>query len=746
MIQLEPDYDTISEFVQSNFQGDPFALLGMHQMKQQSGLVINTFQPQAFSVWVLREGREPYQMQKLSQEGFFSLMLENEQDFFSYRLKIELYSGDTYETEDAYRFWPVLSDFDLYLFNEGKNYEIYNKLGAHLITHQDVQGVLFAVWAPNAKRVSVVGNFNDWDSRRHIMRPRGASGVWEIFIPHLEEWSIYKYEIIGPNGELLPLKTDPYGQAFEMRPKTGALVFDNTKYQWQDGEWITQKRRKANAFDAPISIYEVHLGSWKRDDHFGWLSYRQIAEELPRYIKEKGFTHVEFLPLSEYPFDGSWGYQVTGMFAPTSRYGSPDDFKYMIDSFHKNGIAVIMDWVPAHFPKDAFGLANFDGTALYEHSDPRLGEHKDWGTKIYNYARNEVADFLLSNALFWVREYHIDALRVDAVASMLYLDYSRKEGEWIPNMYGGRENLQAISFLRRLNELLFGENAGVTTFAEESTAWPMVSKPTYIGGLGFGYKWNMGWMHDTLEYMHYDPIYRSFHHNELTFSMLYAFTENFTLPLSHDEVVHGKGPLYDKMPGDAWQKLANLRLYYAYMFMHPGKKLLFMGAELGQKHEWNYASQIDWGLLNDENHKKLSDYVTDLNNFYKENKPLYDCDFDPKGFEWIDGSDAQNSCFSFMRKDREGNTLLIACNFTPVVRYDYKIGVNEEGIYQEVFNSDKKCYGGSGAENTALLETKEGWNFKPYAIETSLPPLGVVVYKKIAEKEVKKNKKIKKKG
>lgn len=726
--------DEVNSICNGQWYGDPFSIFGMHYCTQLSTafVYVRALQPQAKEMTLVRvDTGESFEMQKIHPYGLFEIPFPHETNFFDYYYKITLYNGNQYETKDPYKFLPVLGDMDLYLFNEGNHKEIYQKLGSHVLSHQGVDGVSFAVWAPNAKRVSVVGSFNEWDGRRHMMRPRGSSGVWEIFIPHLTEWTIYKYEIIGPNGDLLPLKIDPYGFAFEMRPKTGSLVFNHSHYQWQDHEWCASGRYKANALDAPISIYEVHLGSWRRNSLEGnrWLTYREMAVELPQYVKEMGFTHVELLPVSEYPFDGSWGYQVTGMYAPTSRYGSPDDFKFLVDELHRNGIAVIMDWVPAHFPKDAFGLAEFDGTALYEHADPKQGEHKDWGTKIYNYSRNEVSNFLLSNALFWIREYHIDALRVDAVASMLYLDYSRKEGEWIPNRYGGRENIDAIYFLRRLNELVFGENAGATTFAEESTAWPMVSKPTYIGGLGFGYKWNMGWMHDTLNYMHYDPIYRQYHHNELTFSMLYAFTENFALPISHDEVVHGKGPMFDKMPGDEWQKFANLRLYYAYMYMHPGKKLLFMGNEFGVRTEWNYAESLDWGLLGSDAHKKMQNCIRELNLLYKSHSELTEIDFESQGFEWIDGGDAQNSCFSFMRKNKKGEALIVACNFTPVPRQGYRIGVNEPGVYEEIFNTDSTDFGGSGIVNSGELKTGEGWNFKPFGLTIHLPPLATVVYK-----------------
>lgn len=729
------DTHIVDALVNGQFYGDIFSVLGMHQARNEdetSFVYVRTLQPQAKTMWVVQhDTHECYQMYQVHPNGLFQYD-SDKNDFFRYYLRIELHNGAVYETEDTYRFAPVLGEMDLYLYNEGNHKEIYEKLGSHLITHQGVKGVSFAVWAPNARRVSVVGSFNDWDGRRHVMRPRGSSGIWELFIPHLTEWSIYKYEIIGPNGDVLPLKIDPFGMAFEMRPKTGTLVFDNNRYQWQDTQWIVQGRRQANDLTKPISIYEVHLGSWRRNPIEGnrWLTYREIAEELPTYVAENGFTHVEFLPLSEYPFDGSWGYQVTGMYAPTSRYGTPDDFKYLIDKLHQAGIGVIMDWVPAHFPKDAFGLSCFDGTALYEHEDPRQGEHKDWGTKIYNYGRNEVSNFLLANALYWIRTYHIDALRVDAVASMLYNDYSRKDGEWIPNRYGGRENLEAISFLRRLNELIYAENVGATTFAEESTAWPMVSKPTYIGGLGFGYKWNMGWMHDTLEYMHYDPIFRQYHHNELTFSLLYAFSENFTLPLSHDEVVHGKGPMYDKMPGDKHQKLANLRLYYAYMFMHPGKKLLFMGNEFGVTREWNYSDSLDWNLLKDKQHLGLKTLVGYLNQMYQTYTQLSDYDFDARGFEWIDGNDSQRSVFTFMRKNKKGESLIVACNFTPVLRENYRVGVNEEGLYREILNTDDVVYGGDGQLNNKVLQTTDGWNFKPYALNVTLPPLSVVVFQK----------------
>ncbi len=728
----------VEAIANGSYQGDPFAVLGMHQgrdVNDRNCLYIRTFQPQAAEIEVIRTDTNESlgQMRRVHQHGLFQLDISDEIAFFPYVFNIKLYNGEIYRSEDVYRFWPVLGELDLYLYGEGNHWQIYDKLGAHLITHQGVDGVSFAVWAPNAKRVSVVGLFNDWDGRRHMMRPRGASGIWEIFIPGLKEWDLYKYELVGADGRLLPLKSDPFGFAFEMRPKTGTLVLNRDTYQWGDTDWVLSKRAHANDWRQPISIYEMHAGSWRRNSLEGnrWLTYRELAKELPAYLTEMGFTHVEFLPLSEYPFDGSWGYQVTGMYAPTSRYGTPDDFKYLIDELHQAGIGVIMDWVPAHFPRDAFGLANFDGTALYEHADPKKGEHKDWGTKIYNYGRNEVSNFLIANALFWIKEYHIDALRVDAVASMLYLDYSRKEGEWVPNQYGGRENLEAIAFLRRLNEVVFAEGQGATTFAEESTSWPMVSRPTYIGGLGFGYKWNMGWMHDTLHYMAEDPIHRRYHHNELTFSLLYAFSENFALPLSHDEVVHGKGPMIDKMPGDEWQKFANLRLYYSYMFTHPGKKLLFMGNELAVRTEWRFADSLDWGLLYNKNNAGIQQLIKDLNALYRQTPALFDVDFESSGFEWVDGNDFENSCFTFIRHGRKPeDSLVVACNFTPVPRYNYRIGVNESGLYQEVFNSDSLKYGGSGVGHTGDLQTEEpGWNFKQYALQVVLPPLSVVCFR-----------------
>ena len=719
----------IAEAIVSSGYGDIFSVLGMHQ--GEKGLFIRTFQPQAWKVEVLKEdGSVLSEMEKVHDKGLFQLNLPEKEDFFAYRFRIFMDGDVVYEAEDVYRFLPVLSDFDLQLLHEGNHKHLYNKLGAHFMRHQDTDGVCFAVWAPNARRVSLVGSFNNWDGRRHQMRNR--DGIWELFVPGLAEGDLYKYEILDMNGNLLPLKTDPVGFRAEIRPKTASVLCRTDTYKWGDSEWV-EKRRSFDALHEPLSIYELHFGSWRRNPEQDnrSLTYREMARELPEYLRYMGFTHVEFLPLTEHPFDGSWGYQPIGLYAPTSRFGSPDDFKFLIDTLHQEGFGVILDWVPAHFPKDSHGLSWFDGTALYEHADPRKGEHKEWGTKIYNYSRNEVSNFLLANALFWLKEYHIDGLRVDAVASMLYLDYDRKDGEWIPNEYGGRENLEAVAFLKRFNEWIYAENAGFITIAEESTAWPMVSRPTYLGGLGFTMKWNMGWMHDTLEYMQREAVHRKFHHNELTFSLAYAFNENFVLPLSHDEVVHGKGSLFGKMTGDRWQKFASLRAYYGYMFTHPGKQLLFSGCEFAQDTEWAYAGSIQWHLNLDEMHVGVQRLIKDMNEMIRREAPLHELDFDREGFEWIDGGDVDHSAITFMRKSSNSDELIVvACNFTPVPLYDYKIGVPKAGIYEEILNTDNIKYGGSGVLNQGELETFEpGWNFKSYALNVTLPPLGTIVLK-----------------
>ena len=615
---------------------------------------------------------------------------------------------------------------------EGTHYRNYEKLGSHIRVVDGVRGVHFAVWAPNAKRVSVIGDFNQWDGRRHPMRLHSGAGIWEIFIPGLREETVYKFEIKWRRFGFITHKTDPYAFYFERRPKTGAIVYDINQYHWRDDEWM-QQRKARNGLDAPLSIYEVHLGSWMRAPEEGdrYLTYRELAHKLVEYVKQMGYTHIELLPVTEHPYGGSWGYQTVGYYAPTSRHGEPQEFAYFVDYCHRNGIGVILDWVPAHFPKDGHGLAYFDGTHLYEHSDPRKGEHQDWGTLIFNYGRNEVRNFLLGNALFWLEKYHIDGLRVDAVASMLYLDYSRKEGQWVPNIHGGRENLEAVDFIKQFNELVHLNHPGVVTFAEESTSWPLVSRPTYDGGLGFDFKWNMGWMNDTLKYFSMDPIDRKFHHGKLTFSLMYAFNENFVLPLSHDEVVHGKRALLDKMPGDAWKKFANLRALYGYMYGHPGKKLLFMGGEFGQWIEWNHQRSLDWHLLGYDSHRQLLDYVKDLNSLYASEPSLYEVDFEHTGFQWIDFQDANGSTIAFMRKARNADDYLIfALNFTPVPRMGVRLGVPEEVFYKELLNSDASVYGGSNMGNsggvTARAEEWAGW---PCSIEVTLPPLAVVVLK-----------------
>jgi 1,4-alpha-glucan branching enzyme len=625
----------------------------------------------------------------------------------------------------------VLTDEDLFLFNEGSHYRLHEKLGAHPLIVEGVQGVYFAVWAPNARQVAITGDFNTWDKASHALCPRGQSGIWEGFIPGVTEGTAYKYYIVSQQGNYHVDKADPFAFYAETPPKTASIV-RSLDYVWQDQSWM-ERRRTRNALDAPISVYEVHLGSWRRMAEEGnrSLTYREVAPKLADYVKQVGFTHIEFLPIMEHPFYGSWGYQTTGYFAPTSRYGSPQDFMYLIDYLHQHDIGVILDWVPSHFPNDEHGLGYFDGTHLYEHGDPRQGIHPDWNSFIFNYGRHEVRSFLLSSALFWLDKYHIDGLRIDAVASMLYLDYGRKEGEWIPNQYGGRENLDAISFLRRLNQVVYEEKPDVQTIAEESTAWPMVSRPTYIGGLGFGLKWDMGWMHDTLDYITKDPIYRKYHHNDLTFRMIYAFFENFILPLSHDEVTHGKGSLLGKMPGDDWQKFANLRALLGYMYAQSGKKLLFMGAEIGQWREWIHDESLEWHLLQYERHSSLQRWVSDLNELYRTQPALYELDFDRAGFEWIDPNDVQGSTNSLLRKARAaGDVIAVASNFTPVPRPNYQMGVPQAGFWKELLNSDAKEYGGSGQGNLGGVEAAPiPLHGRPYSLTITLPPLAVVFLK-----------------
>ncbi len=709
---------------------EPFSFLGMHE--EDGEVKLRAFLPEATSVRAVgADGGDLGPLERLHPEGLWSGTISAESPV-PYRLRVATGDGE-HEVEDAYRFPPLIGDHDLYLFGEGNNFRLYNVLGAHPTTVEGVPGVSFAVWAPNARRVSVVGHFNAWDGRRHAMRRREA-GVWEIFVPGLREGEAYKFELKGADGELLPLKADPYGLHHQQYPGTASIVHDPGRYEWGDAEWFSGagpgSRGGANALDAPMATYELHLGSWKHRDDGTPYDYYGLAEELVPYVVELGYTHVEFLPPTEHPFGGSWGYQPLGLFAPTSRFGDPDGFKHLVDALHRAGIAVIVDWVPAHFPDDVHGLARFDGTHLYEHADPRRGRHPDWGTLIFNLGRNEVRNYLLANALFWLSEYHVDGLRVDAVASMLYLDYSRGPGEWVPNERGGNEDLESVAFLQRANELVYAEEPGVATIAEESTSWPMVSGPTYSGGLGFGYKWNMGWMHDTLEYMSQDPINRSYHHDEVTFSLHYAFSENFVLPLSHDEVVHGKRSLLGKMPGDEWQRFANLRLYYAFMYAHPGKKLLFMGGELAQEREWDHDAQLDWHLLDRPANRGVQDLVRDVNGLYREEGALHEVDFQTAGFEWIEGSDRERSVLSFLRRGRDPEDFVVAvCNFTPVVRHEYRIGVPRGGGYEELLNTDADRYGGSGVGSGKLAAEEVPAHGRPHSLSLTLPPLGALFLK-----------------
>ena len=714
---------------------DPFTLLGPHFVivGDRSYLAARVFLPGAEEVTFLDlDRRSPVKARQLDPRGVFEAVLPaGEKRLLPYRIQANFGEGHVSTFYDCYSFWPVLTDLDLYLFNEGTHYEIYDKLGAHPMVHQGVKGVLFAVWAPAASQVSVVGDFNQWDGRRQRMRARGASGVWELFVPHLGPGLLYKFEVYTWDGTIL-IKSDPYGFGYERRPKTAAVVKDLSGFSWTDQEWMA-RRAAENLLERPLSAYEVHLGSWRRvpEENDRWMTYREAAEELIPYAKDMGFTHLEFLPLAEHPFDGSWGYQVTGYYAATSRFGEPQDLMYLINRCHEEGLGVILDWVPAHFPRDPHALEYFDGTCLYEHADPRQGLHRDWDTLIFNYGRNEVRNFLLANALFWLDKYHIDGLRVDAVASMIYLDYSREEGEWVPNRFGGRENLEAIDFLKVLNTEVYRRFPGAMTIAEESTAWPGVSRPVHLGGLGFLFKWNMGWMHDMLTFMTKEPVHRRFHMQHLTFALLYAFYENFILSLSHDEVVHGKAALLAKMPGDDWQKFANLRLLLGYMFGEPGKKTLFMGGEFGQWSEWDHDRSLEWHLLAYEPHQGLQRYVQDLNRLYQAEPALYEVDFEPSGFEWIDFRDADTTVVSFLRKGRRpGPPLVFVFNFTPVPRYDYRVGVPEPGFYRELINSDAAWYGGSNLGlGGGIWAEAVPWHGRPYSLRLTLPPLGMLVLK-----------------
>ncbi len=703
---------------------DVFSVLGMHLV--DDGLAVRVFLPEVKAVAVVeRPGGRRWPMQRTREEGLFEVCIPDVDVLFPYELEIEDHEGAFRCQRDPYSFWPVLKDADRYLFNEGTHYNAHRFLGARPVELDGVNGVYFAVWAPNARRVSAVGNFNAWDGRRHAMRSLGDSGIWEIFVPDLVEGILYKYEILTQEGEVLR-KCDPFAFAAEKPSRTASIVAEIGQFEWSDAQWM-QRRGEKVWVEEPMSIYEVHPGSWRRDADGNYFNWRELAQQLVEYAVEMGFTHLELMAVAEHPFDGSWGYQVTGYFAPSSRFGSPADFAYFVDYCHRYGIGVIVDWVPGHFPKDAHGLARFDGTALYEHADVRQGWHPDWDTLVFNYGRSEVRSFLLSNALFWLQEYHVDGLRVDAVASMLYLDYSRRDGEWVPNRHGGRENLEAITFLHELNTEVYARCPGAVTIAEESTAWPAVSQPVYAGGLGFGFKWNMGWMNDVLDYMSKDSVHRKWHHGDLTFSMAYAYHENFVLPLSHDEVVHGKGSLLAKMPGDDWQKFANLRLLYGFMFGHPGKKLLFMGAELAPWNEWGHERALDWSLLLHDAHRGVQQWLKDLNALYCGRAALHCTDAEQSGFVWIDCQDMENSVIAFMRRAGD-EELIFVCNFTPVLRESYRLGVPRAGAYRELLNSDASEYGGSGAGNSGgAIARGDAWHGQPASLDLRLPPLGMLV-------------------
>ncbi|KOR37671.1 MULTISPECIES: 1,4-alpha-glucan branching enzyme [Planktothricoides] len=745
--------DQVNSIVWNQHQ-DPFQILGPHPIEENGKVtswVVRAYLPNAEAVWVvLPEVRKEYSMQSVHNAHFFECTIETT-ELSNYQLRVK--EGDRERViYDPYAFRSSkLTDFDIHLFAEGNHHRIYEKLGAHPMVVEGVKGVYFAVWAPNARNVSILGDFNSWDGRKHQMRKIG-NGIWELFIPQIGVGEAYKYEIKNNEGHIYE-KSDPYGFQQEPRPKTASIVTDLETYTWTDRDWM-EKRRHTDALTQPVAVYECHLGSWlhaasaepavkpdgteepvvvvselKTTARF--LTYRELADRLIPYVKELGYTHIELLPIAEHPFDGSWGYQVTGYFAPTSRYGSPEDFMYFVDQCHQNGIGVLVDWVPGHFPKDGHGLAFFDGTHLYEHADPRKGEHKEWGTLVFNYNRNEVRNFLYANALFWFDKYHIDGIRVDAVASMLYLDYARKPGEWVANQYGGRENIEAADFLRQVNHLIFSYFPGTLSVAEESTAWPMVSWPTYVGGLGFNLKWNMGWMHDMLDYFSMDPWFRQFHQNNVTFSMWYNHSENFMLALSHDEVVHGKSNIIGKMPGDRWQKFANLRCLFAYMYAHPGKKTMFMGMEFGQWSEWNVWGDLEWQLLQYEPHQQTKRFFSELNRLYRQQPALYTWDFAQEGFEWIDCSDNRHSVVSFIRRAKDSDEfILTVCNFTPQPHSHYRVGVPEHGFYTEIFNSDAKEFGGSNMGNLGGKWADEWWmHNRRYSLDLCLPPLAVVMFK-----------------
>jgi len=701
---------------------DPFAFLGRHEQNNET--VIRVYSPHTEEL-SLAEAKVRFE--RVGDSDLFEWRGDEDIVALHYQLRRQDSSGQTSCYVDPYSFVPQISDYDLHLFGEGRHWKIYNVLGAHARTVDDIPGVQFAVWAPNAERVSVIGDFNRWDGRCHAMRSRGSSGVWELFVPGLSEGVLYKFELRNRDNGAILGKADPYARGFELRPRTASVVVAS-QYDWRDRQWM-ENRKESAWLHAPMSIYEVHLGSWQRNNEGEYCSYHELAHRLLAYVKELGFTHIELLPVTEHPLDASWGYQTTGYFAPTRRFGSPDDFRYFVDAFHQAGIGVLLDWVPAHFPKDEYALAQFDGSALYEHA--YLGEHPDWGTLIFNYGRNEVRNFLIASALYWMDEFHIDGLRVDAVASMLYLDYSREDGAWSPNVHGGNENIEAIEFLRELNRVTHTEHPGIVMAAEESTAWPQVTRPPDLGGLGFSMKWNMGWMHDTLEYMQHNPVHRSYQHDQLTFGLLYLFSENFVLPFSHDEVVHGKGSLLNKMPGDEWQRFANLRLLYTYMFTYPGKKLLFMGCEFGQGAEWQHDRNLDWYVLDYSYHQGVQRLVTDLNALYRTYPALHRHDFDPEGFAWIDCHDYTQSVLSYLRK-HDGSFLVVVLNFTPVPRQSYRIGVPEPGSYRECINSDSVFYNGGNIGNKGVLTADDTpWMGYPCSLSLTLPPLAALVFERL---------------
>ena len=722
---------------------DPHTVLGMHEMEEdgRKAVVVRAFLPYAAGITVIdyANKRKKYPMERLHADGFFEVTIADREEWFRYQLEYTDADGNTWRSYDPYSFSPTLSEFDRHLFGAGTHYEIYEKMGGRLMTHEGARGAAFSVWAPNAKAVSVIGDFNNWDARRSPMRRLGESGIWELFLPAAAEGDKYKFHVTQCDGRVVD-KTDPYGVYAEVRPNNASVLYPLKRYKWKDRRWMTA-RRKYDFRAAPMNIYEVHLGSWKRAEGNRFLSYTELAEQLIPYVKEMGYTHIEMLPVEEHPFDGSWGYQVTGYYAPTSRYGSPDEFKQFVDACHQNGISVILDWVPAHFPKDDFALARFDGTALYEHQDPRLGEHIQWGTYIFNYGRKEVANFLLANALYWMDIFHIDGLRVDAVASLLRLDFCKEEGQWLPNVYGGSENLEAIEFLKHMNSVIAEREPGALMIAEDSTAWPGVTKKVEEGGLGFSLKWNMGWMNDFLSYIKLDPIYRKYHQNKLTFGMAYHYAENFVLVLSHDEVVHTKSSMIGKMPGDVWQSFANLRLSYGFMMGHPGKKLLFMGGEFAQYSEWSEARSLDWHLLQYADHQEMQAYVKELNHLYAEESAFWAEDFDPNGFQWIECDDAESSIVSFVRRSQE-KELVFLCNFTPVVHRGFSLGVPQEGVYHERLNSDAARFGGSDVINAVPLQSKaEPAGRCPFRVELDVPPLGMVILEREQPKKQPRTKK-----